>query len=438
MFLRFGVENYRSFLAPTELSFVATRGSEFPEHPRPNEHTRHGILPIVGLWGGNASGKSNLLKGFMAMARHVRESATDYKPDQKIPWTPFKLQIAAPSSPTRFDCDVIVENIRYHYGFRFTAAAFVEEWLYVWPEGARQLWFHREGPDKEKWYFGPAFRGRKEELRRATRPNSLLLSEAAQAYHPQLMGLWGCFSQVVRRGSADLHHRSWFSGSPLFEPERRNQVVALLRAADLGVMDIHILNRRTRVVEQLPIFGAPGMAADVQSQMSDGFGDPRALCLGHRGEGGNVLWLDEDEESDGTHVLISHVHSVLSTLEEGGILLLDEMDRSLHPQLCLRILELFGDPAANPRNAQILFATFADRLMGHLRRDEIVLVDKDLEGKSSVVAMSSYKPLKREDLREAYAEGRFGAIPRTMDFRRALRVPCHPSISGSSWTLEAE
>ena len=43
-----------------------------------------------------------------------------------------------------------------------------------------------------------------------------------------------------------------------------------------------------------------------------------------------------------------------------------------------------------------------------------------------------------EDLREAYAECRFGAIPRTMDFRRALRVPCHPSISGSSWTLEAE
>lgn len=124
-----------------------------------------------------------------------------------------------------------------------------------------------------------------------------------------------------------------------------------------------------------------------------------------------------EEESKGTLTLFNLAPAVLSVLWTGGILVVDELEASLHPLLGLHIVRQFNDPARNPRNAQLLFTTHDTNLLGTtlgepaLRRDQIWLTEKDKEGASRIYPLTDYKPRKEENLERGYLQGRYGAIP---------------------------
>jgi AAA15 family ATPase/GTPase len=104
-------------------------------------------------------------------------------------------------------------------------------------------------------------------------------------------------------------------------------------------------------------------------------------------------------------------------LDLGGLLLVDELESSLHPLLGLMILRLFNSPETNPRNAQMLFTTHDTNLMGTtlgeppLRRDQIWFTEKEENGGTRVYPLTDYKPRKSENLERGYLQGRYGAIP---------------------------
>lgn len=422
MLLRFGFSNHRTFSGTAELSFIAARGSDLPDHPRPWSGARHGVLPVVGLYGANASGKSSVLHAFSMMAAHVTQSFIGVKPNDKVPRQPFKLHADQLAAPSRFDCDLVLDNVHYHYGFSCTAAGFDEEWLYAWPAGVRQVWFHRRAG--EPMYVGSKLRrpGMVPDIE--ARPNSLWLSAAAQVGHPQLSVVYGFFARQVARREIDAHTQVYYPESPLFDPARRDQVLALLRAADLGVVDLRVVSRRDRVANFAQMIregGADRVADEVERRLSQ-HGDLQQLLLAHQTNAAPV-WLEPEEESDGTLTLLNHLHDVLSVIDQGGLLLVDELDRCLHPQLSARVLELFTNPASNPHNAQLLFTSHDTSLFAGLRRDEIVLVEKGDDGSATLAPLSDFKPLKREDLETYYRQGRYGGVPRLGDFARALRVP---------------
>lgn len=150
-------------------------------------------------------------------------------------------------------------------------------------------------------------------------------------------------------------------------------------------------------------------------------GDPHVLQLAHRGTAGAPVYLDLEDESEGTRALLNRLHETLGLLESGGLWVVDELDRSLHPLLVAELVRIFADPLANPRGAQILFTTHATGLLGELRRDEVVLVDKGPDGATTLARMSDFNVLKREDLRRVYDEGRVGGVPRLGALRGAVR-----------------
>ena len=130
-----------------------------------------------------------------------------------------------------------------------------------------------------------------------------------------------------------------------------------------------------------------------------------------------------EEESHGTQTLFRLALPILQAIEEGGILLVDELEASLHPTLAQHIVRQFNDPTTNPRNAQLLFATQDTNRLGTtlgeptLRRDQVWLTEKDGEGATILYPLSDYKPRKAENLERGYLQGRYGATPYLGYFR---------------------
>jgi hypothetical protein len=267
-----------------------------------------------------------------------------------------------------------------------------------------------------------------------TRDNCLFLSAAAQLNHEQLGTIYRHFAESCLSDESDAHHPMMFSRSPLFHEERRPQLLQLLRAADVGIIDFCVREQRTAIedtIGKLREFQLQDEAEKLAQRLREE-GEPKMIHLGHRAADGSTVFFEPDEESDGTISLINRLHAILLILQRGGLWIVDELDRSLHPHLCAALLELFTDPTTNPRRAQVVFSSHDRALLERLRRDEVVLVDKHHDNASVITRMSDFKVLKREHIQQVYADGRVGGVPILGDLRRALRA------AGSEATLERE
>lgn len=401
--LRFGMENHTCFREPAELSFVSTAQADTPSFRLPNPHAPHGVLPVLGIWGANASGKSNLLRALITLRNHVRDSFVGHHPDDPLPWRPFAMRAGTDAAPTRLDLDVMVDDVRHHYGLRLRAAGFLEEWLFAWPSGRKQVLFHRNHDERDPWYFGPNLGGQRRHIARATRPNSLFLSAAAQYNHEQLTPLYNAITQGIRteRRIEPRGFPLFEASSPVLEPRLQPAVLGFLRAADLGIVGMRSRELSSKViVEQLQPPQSIGLRL-FELRLRHGTADDEAS------------WeLPPDQESRGTQVLLRRIEDFLEVLGQGGVLLLDELDTSLHPDLCAQLVGFFCDPAINRQGAQLLFTTHDRSLLATLRRDEVVLIDKAPDGSSTLRTASDYAGIRgRDDLRRAHELGRIRGIP---------------------------
>jgi AAA15 family ATPase/GTPase len=180
----------------------------------------------------------------------------------------------------------------------------------------------------------------------------------------------------------------------------RAQALALLRLADLGIddvlVDFHDVSER---------------------------GGRRRLRLTHKTADGSVP-LDFAAESEGTRTWFRLIGPVLAALKEGSLLLIDELDASLHPTLSGELIRLFQDHATNPRHAQLIFTSHDTSLLNHLNRDEVWLTEKSESGATRLGALAEFageRVRASVNLEKAYLHGRFGALPDT-DRTDLLRV----------------
>lgn len=405
MLLRFRVANHRSIRDEHELSLIGTEFNEGTARQTPltNKGRPVTMLPVVGLFGANASGKSNLLGALRFMRRSVRGSFADWaKVPGTVPREPFKLDPACRGKTTLFEVDLLLghDSIRYTYGFELSDERIEAEWLHAYPHGKRNVWFDREagraaeGGD-EFVFRGTGFRGRRDDLVALTRPNALFLSVGAALNDPQLSQVYRWFVEslwFVAPG-ADLSARARWTRRLLTDHERSSdfldRITRLLAVADLGVTGIEIDR------------------------------DSGQVGLRHRAPGGGEVPLDlQTEESLGTHAWFAFVGPLLTVLDSGAALVVDELDSSLHPTLAAEVVRLFQDPGSNPRDAQLIFTTHDATLLGSaaldrpLDRDQVWFTMKRSSGETELYALTDAKPRKEENLELGYLRGRYGGIPR--------------------------
>nr|MCA8833630.1 ATP-binding protein [Pseudomonadota bacterium] len=129
-------------------------------------------------------------------------------------------------------------------------------------------------------------------------------------------------------------------------------------------------------------------------------------------------------ESDGTQRLFALAAPFLETLENGGILIADELEQRLHPALTRDLIGLFHNPKTNPKNAQLIFTTHDVSLLQQdiFRRDQIWFCERDGKQASTLFPLTDFKPRKGfEDFESYYMSGRYGALPIIGELSNALK-----------------
>jgi uncharacterized protein len=401
MLLRFQFSNFRSFRAEQELSLIPVpfRGTQSANA------TANFPLSVAGIYGANASGKTNVLRAVEFMRTAVIDSHSSWKPDGGIPRQPFVG--SDDHLPSRFVMDFEMDGIRYQYGFAVTSTDATDEWLYVFPKGKRQVWYSREaGVDFD---FGAKLRGENETIRALTRRNSLFLSAAAQNNHEQLSPVYRWFSQQIFVLTGDREQRSRGISQPSQDTPSPEQLQRYLSMADLGIVGAVLKNRpqyRTGVHGHLTVL--PGDADVVPPP--PGVELVPELKLVHQ-VGDNAVLFEREQESDGTLAYLDLLGPILKKLATGGLLCVDELDASLHPILVAGIVKLFREPAHASKQAQLIFTAHNTNLMATLGRDQIWFAEKDTAGASQLYPLSDFKPRRQENLELGYVQGRYGAIP---------------------------
>ncbi len=430
MLLAFRVSNFRSVRDEQELSLVRSRRlARTSADPDAGErHWNLDVSTVAALYGGNASGKSNVLEAVSFMARVVAYSYSKWLPDGDIPIEPFRLDATHSHEPSRFEVELLLGGIRHQYGFELNQREVLREWLYVYPHGRRQTWFERDRDAAEEWYFGRALGGRNRVITDLTRPNALFLSTAASSKHQQLAGIHRWLSRHIRLASpGNAQSRMRFTFNELDrDAELREKLRQLLVFADLGIEDIKVQHKRFTDqdrAEFIQLTKALVAAGVEESDIPDEDAALRAVSttieLQHLcGDGSPAVGLSFETESLGTQALVALAGPLLQALRRGYLFMVDELDTSLHPRLVAELVKLFQSPVSNPKQAQLVFSTHDASLLGSLvddapvlERDQVWFVEKDQSGATSMYPLTDFSPRRVENLERGYLQGRYGAVP---------------------------
>lgn len=410
MLIQFRVENHRSLRDEQVLSLVAT--DQTGAHALRAEGLGEALVPVAAIYGANASGKSNVLAAISFMRRAVVDSHRRWDVDG-TPHEPFLLSSKV-SDPSLYEVDVVVDGVRYRYGFQLSPSRVEGEWLFAWPHGRKAMWFERDG---DRFQFGKTLYGENEAIRSLTRPNSLFLSAAAQNNHATLLPIFRQFAawqfSLTRR--AGLSARGAISTVHARRLDAQNQgadrdaILQLLREADTGIIDV-----RVEVSKKDDLFVmAVGSDQPQQIQVQN----PPTVFFRHRTVDNEHAWLPLASESAGTLALLDLAPRVIDALRSGGLLCVDELEASLHPALALRVVRMFNDTKQNSNGAQLVLTTHDTNLLGSivgepaLRRDQVWFTEKDDSGATHLYALTDFHPRKDENLERGYLQGRYGAIP---------------------------
>jgi uncharacterized protein len=203
MLVEFKVRNFRSLRDEQTLSFVASsdRAHETTHCLDTGLKSLPRLTRAAVIYGANASGKSNLIFALATMVGLVRQSTAMSDAALAEQHTPYRLDRESVKEPTEFELDVLIDGIRYQYGFSYDAQRIRDEWLIVYRTGKGQAWFERSwNADKAECQWAPFstyFTGPKETWKQATRPGALFLTTAVQLNNEQLKPLWDWFTKGV-------------------------------------------------------------------------------------------------------------------------------------------------------------------------------------------------------------------------------------------------
>lgn len=336
------------------------------------------LLKTVAIYGANASGKSNIIKGVKAAVDMILDSH-NYNEGDNFGFKPFKF--GGNDTPSEFYIRFIVNEIEHEYSFSCTREEIITESLYYYPKGRKALIFSRDerksGGKKEKYEFTTVIR-RPMDVASNTSRKTLFLSRASQMDRDKAKEIYRWFNEQLvfsYRGNTS-------AVTDRFLGDNKDAVLRVLKAADSDI---------------------------VEFSYKDG-----ELTTFHRRN--PLLPFDfNTEESEGTKILFRIMLTVMDVVRNNKTMFLDEVETSLHTRLVEYLINLFH----NSRSAQLIFTTHNTHLldMTRFRKDQIFFVNKRDDGSSDLYSLFDYKDFREKmDLEKAYLQGRFDAVPYVNEF----------------------
>lgn len=410
MLLEFRIRNFRSIRDEQMFSLVASTSEELSSThvAQTSVKTLPGILRSAAIYGPNASGKSTFLNALNYLRSVVAESASVLQPGQVYNLMPFKLDAVTAQEPTSFEITFLMDGVRHQYNFAMTQSRIVSESLLVYRSNKPQEWFSRHINDDGESYaykFSTHLTGPRKIWEESTRSNALFLSTAAQLNSELLSPIFSWITQSIVYLPANVPLNLEPTTTLLSTEQGRLTIRDFLIQADISIADVQAIPRKGFM--QQVVFGASGVAHTSREESE--FLVPQFLHTTSRGSASFEL----TDESQGTQRLYGLIAPVLDILKSGRILVVDELDSSLHTLLVRRLIQMFHDPKLNTANAQLIFSTHDTSLLDRtlFRRDQIWFTEKDASQATKLYPLTDFGPRKQEAWERGYLMGRYGAVP---------------------------
>lgn len=426
MLLEFSVGNYLSFREKKTLSLVA---SSISDHKETNIviSDRHTLLKGAVIYGANASGKSNFIRAMSTMKRLVLLSFNQSS-TKPLNITPFLLNTETEKKPSHFEILFEILGVRYRYGFEVTEKEVVAEWLYESKKNAEKLLFIREGDGIE---VSTAYK-EGQNLEEKTRNNALFLSVVDQFNGVIAKRIMKWFSNFITISGLSHEAYEMITFAMLSKTSTASQLSTFYQKLDLGFPSLKVDKIKfdpKDIPEDTPEALVKHMIKDLEGAYRFNIKTLHPKFDKKNKAVGEVEFDMRSQESAGTNKVFNISGPIFDVLQNGGVLVIDELDSSLHPLMTLAITRLFNSEEENTKKAQLIFTTHDTNLFsyGKYRRDQIYFIEKDKYGASDLYSLVEYreedgsKVRKDRSFESDYIQGRYGAIPYIGDILKIVK-----------------
>jgi uncharacterized protein len=425
MLLEFSVGNYLSFRERKTLNLVASSISDYKETNTITSE-RHTLLKGAVIYGANASGKSNFIRAVSTMKKIVM-SSFNQPSTKEIGVTPFLLNTETEKNPSYFEVLFEILGTRYRYGFEVTDKEVFGEWLYESKKNAEKLLFLRERDGIE---VSPAYK-EAENLESKTRDNALFLSVIDQFNGAVAKRIMHWFNNLITISGLTHENYELVTFKMLDKKATAKTLGDFYNQLDLGFDGLSINKEKfnpKRIPEDAPEGLVKLLVKDLEGAFRFKIKTLHKKYDKDNKKVGDVEFDMRSQESAGTNNVFNISGPIFDVLQAGGVLVIDELDSSLHPLITLAITRLFNSENDNPKNAQLIFTTHDTNLFsyGKYRRDQIYFVEKDKYGASDLYSLVEYreedgaKVRKDRSFENDYIQGRYGAVPYIGDISKIV------------------
>ena len=407
MIVQFSVENFMSIKEKVIFSMLASSDKEIPENLILGK--KENYLKSAVMYGANASGKSNLIKAMNTVVIMIRNS-NNMQPGLKLPIVPFKFDKEYVKKPSSFELIMIINNIKYVYGFVADENRIYEEYLYYYPNGKETELFERTQVNK---YHYTSNENVLKDIVSKNMENKFLLATATTWNYEKTKPVY----EFITNGIEILFDYNTIK--PLSFSLYKNDNNGELKEFSLNILNEAEMNISGYNVTDVEITDEQLSAIPLELR---GFFNKKTRSF-HITTRHNIttedgkeedIDLDFEEESLGTQNMFILNPILLYVLKKGKVLIIDELDRSLHPFLVEYIVKIFNSEKYNKNGAQLIFNTHDTNLLNLslFRRDQIWFTEKDYKkGATDLYPLDDFPVRKTENIEKGYLNGRYGAIP---------------------------
>lgn len=433
--IRFSAANHKSLRDHAELVLGPALLKRLT--PIPGTTLTDHTLPVIGIFGPNASGKSTIVDALSYVRAAIAHSSTTWQASKFMHRAPFALDPTFAEGTSSYEVEFIHDGNRYSYSFDVAKQGVDREELRVAGTKWRRL-LSRDSKDVPVTGTGVVPLGQ-------VARRELALSRAVTLDHPVLAPIGLALIEgieIAPHGDSFSQRRLQAITDALADSTvTRDDVLTLLQIADIGVRGVAV-REEPMPADYLRLLAAIKEVRNETDLAEAGDTEPsdratpeseplvmRTLEFDHRGAAGARPLLMH-EESSGTVMWLSLAFPALDVLRHGGVLVVDEIDSSLHPHLADTLIGFFQDPESNPYGAQLIFTSHDSHLLSPqgalgLRREQIWFTEKDNDGATELFSLADFPQVKDANVSKRYLEGRYGAVPRTAPalMRRLVMQP---------------
>lgn len=431
MLIDFTIRNFMSYREEVSLSMIASTTVKECESNEGSSNVSilgngKRVLRTAAIYGANGSGKSTIIAAMEFFKSMVLQSFVDENVVKHLSKLYYRFDVASSKEPISMQMIFISNGERYRYGFEVFQNKIQSEWLYILFEGSikESYCFKREGQNfKVNYNVVKGARG----VDAMTRSNALYLSTAAQFNVKAAMEVKEWFRKRFNVLSGLDDTLRFTARTFMHNNVIRSQILKMIATIDNCIKSVSVSENVKEVNPQDPSFE---ILSRLGINMLTGTSEQVEKIEQHELEikATHNLYCDNqvigDEylnfkfESLGTTKLFALLGPLFDTIQNGGVLIIDEFGTSLHTQLSVELLKLFYS-VMNTYGAQLIITTHDTNLLRKdlLRRDQIWFAEKNETGVSDLYSLVEYKINQANSVRndasfsKDYLLGRYGAIP---------------------------